>query len=60
MLSGLWGMGSDGIWWAMSLSNTGAAILALLFFFSGNWKGIVIQRRRGMALEPLGDPAEES
>jgi len=44
LLSGAMGMGSDGLWWAMSLSNFGGALLALALFLTGNWKGKVIER----------------
>jgi len=31
-------IGSDGIWWAMGLSNAGAALMALLLYLPGSWK----------------------
>ncbi len=31
-------MGSDGIWWAMGLSNAGAALMAFLLYLPGSWK----------------------
>ena len=31
-------LGSNGIWWAMGLSNAGAAFLAFIFYLPGNWK----------------------
>jgi putative MATE family efflux protein len=36
-------MRADGVWWAMALSNLGAAILSLGIFFSGNWKHRIIK-----------------
>lgn len=56
LLGGL--MGSDGVWWAMSLSNLGAASLSLGLFLTGNWKEKVIERRAAMA--PVADPGEEA
>jgi len=60
LLSGHLGMGSDGVWWAMSLSNLGAALLAFGFFLTGNWKKRVIGRRARLELEPVPDPGEEA
>ena len=60
LLGGVRGMGSDGIWWAMSLSNLGAAFLALGFFLTGNWKEKVIERLVGMEPESVPDPCEEA
>jgi len=54
LLGGVIGWGSRGVWWAMSLSNLGAALLAFLFFLTGNWKGKVIARP---AVAPTGPPA---
>lgn len=31
-------IGANGIWWAMGISNAGAALMALLFFLPGTWK----------------------
>ena len=31
-------LGSDGIWWAMGLSNVGAALMAFLLYLPGKWK----------------------
>ncbi len=35
-----WGLkfGSNGIWWAMGLSNAGAALLAFVLYLPGKWK----------------------
>ena len=57
LLGGHLGLGSDGIWWAMSLSNLGGAGLAVGFFLSGNWKEKVIERRRIGPLPELGERA---
>ncbi len=35
--------GSVGIWWGMAISNIGAAMLALLFYFRGEWKNKIIE-----------------
>ncbi len=60
LLGGALGMGSDGVWWSMSLSNLGAAFLSLGFFLTGNWKEKVIERRPELELERLAEPAEEA
>jgi putative MATE family efflux protein len=36
-------MGADGVWWAMFISNFGASVLSIGFFFSGNWKQRIIK-----------------
>jgi Na+-driven multidrug efflux pump len=35
-------LGSTGIWWGMTLSNVIAALIALFFYFQGEWKKQVI------------------
>jgi Na+-driven multidrug efflux pump len=37
------GMGADGVWWAMFASNLGTTALSLGFFASGNWMRRVIK-----------------
>ena len=37
--------GSTGIWWGMALSNVGAAMVALFFYFKGEWKKSVIEEK---------------
>jgi len=61
LLGGVLGWGSRGIWWAMSLSNLGAALLALGLFLTGNWKEKVIPRPAMPAPAAEGiDPGEEA
>lgn len=52
------GLGSDGVWWSMSLSNLGGALLSLGFFLTGNWQRKII--RQPGRLEPVPDPPEEA
>ncbi len=60
------GWGSRGIWWAMNLSNLGAALLAFGFFLTGNWKERLIRKPVPMtsaeahALDPGPSPGEEA
>jgi len=41
---------STGIWWGMALSNVGAAIVALFFYYRGKWKKQIIHEEK---LEPV-------
>ncbi len=38
--------GSTGIWWGMALSNVGAAIVALFFYYRGEWKKQIIHKEK--------------
>jgi Na+-driven multidrug efflux pump len=38
--------GSTGIWWGMTLSNVIAALIALFFYFQGEWKKQVIHEHK--------------
>ena len=53
-------LGSEGIWWAMNLSNLGAALLAFAFFLTGNWKGRVIERPATLTPTEAFDSGEEA
>ncbi len=37
---------STGIWWGMALSNVGAAIVALFFYYRGEWKKQIIHEEK--------------
>lgn len=37
---------STGIWWGMALSNVGAAIIALFFYYRGEWKKQIIHKEK--------------
>jgi Na+-driven multidrug efflux pump len=38
--------GSTGIWWGITLSNVIAALIALFFYFQGEWKKQVIHEHK--------------
>lgn len=46
------GLGADGVWWGMSLSNVIAGLVALSFLLSPGWKRSVVDGPQ----EPLADP----
>ncbi len=50
--------GSVGIWWGMALSNVGAAIVALFFYFKGEWKKRVIEEKPQEEMIPVSIPPE--
>ena len=45
------GLGANGVWWAMFGSNSGTALVSLLFFLSGRWMHRVIKTEKQS--EPL-------
>ena len=47
--------GSTGIWWGMALSNVIAAIIALFFYFQGEWKKQVIHEYKD-TIQPAPSP----
>lgn len=47
--------GSTGIWWGMALSNVIAAIVALFFYFQGEWKKQVIHEYKD-TIQPAPSP----
>jgi len=50
--------GAIGIWWGMALSNIITAIIALSFYFQGEWQKQIIQKP-GETLEPISIIPEE-
>jgi len=50
--------GSTGIWWGMAFSNIIIAVIALLFYFQGEWQKQIIQKP-GANIKPLSIIPEE-
>lgn len=50
--------GSTGIWWGMAISNILSALIALFFYYQGDWKKQII-REPGKNIEPISIIPEE-
>ncbi len=57
IMTRLFQMGPESLWWSMNLSNLFAGLVAFVWFLRGGWKKPVIEKEDGVPLQPeVDDP----